>query len=74
MKKREKIIIKREIYEKKEKEEKKERVREPQLHTLKQHMHTNQEAAPFPFQAFAAPLRSALAHMHKGRCTLCPQS
>ena len=38
-------------------------------------MHTNnQEAAPLPFQTFAAPLRSALAHMHKGRRTLRPQS
>ena len=32
-------------------------MREPRLHTLKQHMHTNQEATPLPFQAFAAPLR-----------------
>jgi len=38
-------------------EKKKERVKEPRLHTLKQHTHTNQEAAPLHFQAFAAPLR-----------------
>ena len=55
LKKREKIIIRREIYEKKR--EKKERVREPRLHTLKQHTHTNQGAPPLHFQAFAAPLR-----------------
>ena len=35
----------------KKRERKKERVREPWLHI-------NQEAAPLPFQAFAAPLRS----------------
>ena len=32
-------------------------MREPWLHTLKKHTHTNQEAAPLPYQAFAAPLR-----------------
>ena len=42
---------------KKKREKKKERVRETRLHTLKQHTHTNQEVAPLPFQAFAAPLR-----------------
>ena len=36
---------------KEERERKKERVREPWLHT-------NEEAAPLPFQAFAAPFRS----------------
>ena len=41
----------------KKREKKKERVREPRLHTLKQHTHTNQEAASLLFQAFAAPLR-----------------
>ena len=61
--------------EKEKRERKKERVREPWLQTLKQLMHTNnQEAAPLPFQAFAAPLRSALAHKRKGRHTLRPQS
>ena len=70
--KKEKKIIKRKKRERKKRERKKERVseREPWLHTLKQLMHTNnQEAAPLPFQAFAALLRSALAHMHKGRRT-----
>ena len=60
LKKKEKKIIRREIYTKKrikKREKKKERVREPRLHTLKQHTHTNQEAAPLPFQAFATPLR-----------------
>jgi len=60
LKKKEKKIIRREIYTKKrikKREKKKERVREPRLHTLKQHTHTNQEATPLPFQAFAAPLR-----------------
>ena len=57
-KERERKIIRREICEKKKKREnKKIRVREPRLRTLKQHMHTNQEAAPLPYQAFAAPLR-----------------
>ena len=73
--KKEKKIIKRKKRERKKRERKKERVseREPWLDTLKQPMHTNnQEAAPLPFQAFVAPLRSALAHMHKGRCTLRP--
>ena len=60
LKKKEKKIIRREIYTKKrikKREKKKERVREPRLHTLKQHTHPNQEAAPLPFQAFATPLR-----------------
>ena len=33
---------------------------------------TIKNPAPLPFQAFATPLRSALTHMHKGRCTLRP--
>jgi hypothetical protein len=61
-----------------EREERKEEgksEREPWLHTLKQLMHTNyQDAAPLPFQAFAAPFRLALAHMHEGGRTLCSQS
>ena len=42
---------------KKMREKKKERVREPRLHTLKEHTHTNQEAAPLHFLAFAGPLK-----------------
>ena len=73
-KKREKSIkIKKR--EKKERKEEGKSEREPWLDTLKQPMHTNnQEATPLPFQAFVAPLRSALAHMHKGRRTLRPQT
>ena len=62
--------------EKKKRERKKERVRESHgsTHSSSSCTQTIKNPAPLPFQAFATPLRSALAHMHKGRRTLCPQS
>ena len=69
--------LKREIKkEKKKRERKKERVRESHgsTHSSSSCTQTIKNPAPLPFQAFATPLRSALAHMHKGRRTLRPQS
>ena len=42
-------------------------------HTQAAHAH-KQSTAPLPFEAFATPLRSALARMHKGKRTFRPQS
>ena len=62
--------------EKKKRERKKERVRESHgsTHSSSSCTQTIKNAAPLPFQASATPLRSAPAHMHKGRRTLRPQS
>jgi len=62
--------------EKKKRERKKERVRESHgsTHSSSSCTQTIKNPAPLPFQAFATPIRSALAHMHKGRRTLRPQS
>jgi hypothetical protein len=62
--------------EKKKSERKKERVRESHgsTHSSSSCTQTIKNPAPLPFKAFATPLRSALAHMRKGRRTLRPQS
>jgi len=71
-----KIRKKKKEREKKKRERKKERVRESygSTHSSSSCTQTIKNPAPLPFQAFAAPLRSALAHIHKGRRTLHPQS